>query len=161
MATPLPEEARTRTYSATVTLRKSDVDLPPERQTNFDVALSGASFSVDNDVSPAWPRLGLMNVTGDYVASDLDPWELGFGAIRERLAPATFVQLTGSVAGSIVTSGVSSLPFDGVFTYCVKSSDVLVRIPDPAVQGFVGCSSIDPVYKSCSSKNHRVVLTRR
>jgi hypothetical protein len=150
-ACDLPEQARTRTYSATITSHPGYVNQPPERQTEFDIALSRASFLVGNDVSPAWPLLGLMNVSADYVAFFLDPWDGGFGDITERLAPATRLELTGSVAGSVGTSGASSLPFDGTFTYCVKQSDT----------GPIGCSPSDPVYTSCHSKNHSVTLTRR
>jgi hypothetical protein len=85
-----------------------------------------------------------MNVSGDYVAFVLGPWEAGFGDITERLAPATHLELTGSVAGSVGTSGASPLPFHGTFTYCVKQSDT----------GPISCSPNDPVYTSCHSKNH-------
>jgi len=71
----------------------------------------------------------------------------------------TFVTVLGSVAGSMSTSGVSSMPFDGLFIYCVKPSDV---ITDPNMPGALDCSLNNAaVYKSCSSKNHRVVLTRQ
>lgn len=154
----LPDTIRTRTYSATVTLPKYSTNLPPERQTDFGVALSGASFVVGLDISPTSSLT--VDASGDYLEFLMDPWETG-EYITERLAPATFVQLTGSVAGSMSTSGVSSLPFDGTFTYCVKASDAIVPPNDPAVQRFVGCLMTDPVYKSCRSKNHRVVLTGR
>jgi len=152
----LPEMARTRTYSATVTLPKYSENLPPERQADFVVTLSGASsFVVGQDISPTDSLT--VHAVGDYLRFVLDPYDFG-GYITERLTPATFVQLLGSVAGSIHTSGGSSLPFNGVFAYCVKSSDDV--IPNPR-QGPFGCSSSDPVYRSCSSNNHRVVLTPR
>jgi hypothetical protein len=151
----LPAVARTRTYSATVTLRKYSVNVPPERQTDFDVVLSGASFATRQGIAPT--NSLTVHAAGDYLVFYLDAYEVD-GFITERLAAGTFVELTGVVAGFIGTSGVSSLPFDGWFTYCEGSSEV---IPDPAVQGPLGCGSIDPVYKSCHSKNHRIVLTRR
>jgi hypothetical protein len=154
----LPEEVRTRTYSATITLSKSEVNLPPERQTDFDVALSGASFVMGccggpEAISPTNSLTA--HVAGDYLELLLDPYEFD-GYITEWLPPATFVDLRGSVAGSVSTSAESSLPFDGRFTYCVKSSDVI-----PGAGGTFGCSADDPAYTSCSSKNHRVVLTPR
>jgi hypothetical protein len=149
-ACDLPPAARTRTYSATITLTPGYVHLPPERQTEFDVALSGASFLVGNDLSPG-VALVRVDVAGDYVAFVLDPYSGGLGEITERLAPATHLELTGSVAGSVGASGASSLPFDGTFTYCVKQSDT----------GPNSCGPNDPVYTSCHSKNHRVSLTRR
>jgi hypothetical protein len=157
LACDLPEAARTRTYSATVTLPSSSGKLPPERRTNFDVALSGASFVVGLDVSPISPLT--VAADADYLAFFMDPWETGED-ITERLAPATFLELTGSVAGSMSASGQSSLPFDGTFKYCVKASDTIVA-PEPAVRRFVGCLTTDPVYKSCHSTRDRVVLTRR
>jgi hypothetical protein len=142
-ACDLPEVARTRTYSATFTLNQG-VNLPPEHQTSFNVVLSGASFfSGDNDV---W-----INVAGNYVAFFLDSDMLSNGLIAERLAPATHLELVGSVAGFVGTSGASSLPFEGSFTYCEKQSDM----------GPVGCLRDDPVFRSCHSKNHRVMLTRQ
>ena len=94
-------------------------------------------------------------VAGDYVAFLLDPYEFG-GYVIERLAPATYLELTGSIAGSVGTSAASSVPFDGTFAYCVKQSEVW----QPEIGPF-GCYANDPVYTSCHSKNHRVVLTRR
>ena len=157
-ACDLPEAARTRTYSATVTLPSSSGNLPPERRTNFDVALSGASFVVGLEVSPTSSLT--VAADADYLVFLMDPWDTG-EYITERLAPATFVQLTGSVAGSMSASGLSSLPFDGTFTYCVKASDAIIAPDDPAVHRFVGCLTTDPVYKWCHSTRARVVLTRR
>jgi hypothetical protein len=148
-ACDLPELARTRTYSATVTLPRGDVNLP------LNVALSGASFVVGEDISPT--NSVSMHVAGDFVTIVLDPYDFG-GYITERVAPATYVQLVGSVAGSVGASGASSLPFDGTFYYCVKQSDTLTA---PPLEGPFGCRTNDLVYTSCQSKNHRVTLTRR
>lgn len=112
-ACDLPEIARTRTYSATVT-PKSYVNLP-ERKTDFGVALSGASFVVGQGIATTYSLT--VHVAGDYLKFFMDPWEATDGFIAERLARATFVLLTGSAAGSIATSGVASLPFDGIFTF--------------------------------------------
>jgi hypothetical protein len=120
------------------------VNLPPERQTSFNVVLSGASFFSGND--DVW-----INVAGNYVTFFLDGEMLSNGFIAERLAPATQLELVGSVAGFAGTSGASSLPFDGSFTYCEKQSDIRP----------VGCRRDDPVFRSCRSKNHRVMLTRQ
>ncbi len=147
-ACDLPGEARTRTYSATITLL-------PGLPTQLNVALSGASFVVGNDVSPTNSLLPA--IAGDYVRFALDPYDFG-GYITERLAPATYVQLVGSVTGPVGASGFS-LPFDGRFYYCVKQSDTLQAQPG---EGPFGCGSPnDLVYTSCQSKNHRVTLTRR
>jgi hypothetical protein len=68
----LPEEARTRIYSATMTLSPGYINLPPERQADFSVALSGAYFVVGHGISPT-NSLGV-HVAADYVRFDLDPW---------------------------------------------------------------------------------------
>jgi carboxypeptidase family protein len=148
-ACDLPEPARTRTYSATITLTRGEVNLP------LNVALSGASFVVGEDISPT--NSVSMHVAGDFVTILLDPYDFG-GYITERVAPATYVQLMGSVAGSVGASGASSLPFDGTFYYCVKQSDTLTA---PPLEGPFGCRTNDLVYKRCDSKNHRFMLTRR
>jgi Carboxypeptidase regulatory-like domain len=148
-ACDLPEPARTRTYSATITLL-------PDYVTQLNVALSGASFVVGNDVSPTNSLVAA--IAGDYVSFYLDPYDFG-GYITERLAPATYLDLTGGVAGSVGASGAFSLPFDGAFRYCVKQSDDIVT--PPFGSGHFGCSTNDLVYTTCRSKNHRVTLTRR
>ena len=121
----------------------------------LNVALSGASFVVGEDISPT--NSLAMHVAGDFVTIVLDPYDFG-GYITERLAPATYVQLLGSVAGSVGASGEFSLPFEGVFDYCVKQSDTLTA---PPLEGPFGCRTNDLVYKRCDSSNHRVMLTRR
>jgi carboxypeptidase family protein len=155
-ACDLPGEARTRTYSATIASLPGDVNQPPEQQgTALNVALSGASFVVGEDISPT--NSVSMNVAGDFVTIVLDPYDFG-GYITERLAPATYLDLAGKVAGSVGASGTFSLPLDGKFYYCVKqSADIVI----PLGSGRFGCSTNDLVYKNCSSKNHRVMLTRR
>jgi hypothetical protein len=148
--TGIPEELRRHTYEASITA-VSTPSIPPN--TIFNVALSGASFVVQGNISPTSSLVA--HVAGDYVAFLLDPYEFD-GYVTERLAPATYLELTGSIAGSVSTSGASSVPFDGTFAYCVKQSEVW----QPWIGPF-GCYGNDPVYASCHSKNHRVVLTRR
>ena len=140
-----------------MTLRPGHCNLPPEAQgADLIVALSGASFVVQGEISPTNSLAA--RVAGDYVALLLDPYEFG-GYVVERLAPATYLDLAGKVAGSVGASGAFSLPFDGVFRYCVKQSDDIV-IP-PFGSGHFGCSTNDLVYTTCRSKSHRVTLTRR
>ena len=123
---------------------------------SLNVALSGASFVVGEHISPT--NSFSVHVAGDYVTLLLDPYDFG-GYIMERLAPATYVYLEGGVAGSVGASGTFSLPFDGVVNYCVKQSEDIV-IPFES-GGFFSCRTDDLVSKSCRSKNHRFMLTRR
>src|SRR5437773_1779451 len=110
---PTPTSGGPRTVTLTLDGSVHDsVSRPvPGLPTQLNVALSGASFVVGNDVSPTNSLLPA--IAGDYVRFALDPYDFG-GYITERLAPATYVQLVGSVTGPVGASGFS-LPFDGRF----------------------------------------------
>jgi hypothetical protein len=94
----LPDDVRTRTYTATIT---------PWSSTSFNVALSGAAFLPSRDNFP-------IGVAGDYVAFWFaDP------AIVERIAANKQIELYGSAGASVGRSGVSTIAvsWDGEFEY--------------------------------------------
>src|SRR5262245_24600689 len=72
----LPEQARTRTYSATIKARPPVGDarnLPSEFQgTMLDVTLNDASFLIRTDLLPTFSFL-MIRVAGDYIEFELDP----------------------------------------------------------------------------------------
>jgi hypothetical protein len=116
-AAALPAELRTRTYSATITPFGTS-------NTQYRIDVSGAQF----DAIYNWFSVG---VAGDYLGF----W-LGDEHLVELLAANTSLELTGSAAASVGTSGVSTISasFDGVFRYQAAR---------------------------CESRNHRMILVRR
>jgi len=101
----LPDDVRTRTYAATIT--PSHPTNIPTANTNFNVALSGASFLPSRDSFP-------IGVAGDYVTFWFsDP------TLVEVIAPNTHLELYGAGGASVGTSGVSTIAvsWDGEFEY--------------------------------------------
>lgn len=142
----LTTEARTRIYSATIKPSPPDAVNP----TYFHVALAGASFPPTGVIGG--DSFGI-RVVGDDLTFQLDG---EFSFITERLAPLTYLTLTGSAGASLGADppGAISMPFDGRFSYCVLKAE-LDRSAD--------CTWIpDTTFRtSCVSKNHRAILTRR
>ena len=101
----LPNEVRTRTYGATIT--PSHPTNIPTANTNFQVALSGASFLPSQDSFP-------VGVAGDFVTFWFsDP------AVVEVIAPSTQLELYGAGGASAGTSGISTMAvsWEGNFEY--------------------------------------------
>ena len=137
----LPNEVRTRTYAATIT--------PGSANTNFQVALSGASFFPSPGSFPSHGSFPI-GVAGNYVGFWFaDP------ALVEEIAANTYVVLYGAAGASVGASGMSTIAvsWDGSFEYCAGKSTM----------GQSGdCSSIQTVAQAeCESKNHQLILTRR
>jgi hypothetical protein len=133
--TELPDIARTRTYTATVT-RASWSPSPNQ----YQAILSGATFypSTSND------RF-VIGVAGTFAQFEIDFDGIG---IAEEISPSTFVSIVGS-GGTRVTGPQIVVPLDGWFEYC----------PGPgAGPGFYRCA-VTPVM--CRSTNHRLTLTPR
>jgi hypothetical protein len=100
----IPDDVRTRTYGATIT--PSHPATIPTANTNFQVALSGASFLPSQGSFP-------IGVAGDFVTFWFaDP------ALVEVIAPNTQLELYGGGGASVGTSGVSTIAaWDGTFEY--------------------------------------------
>lgn len=140
--TDLPIEMRTRSYTATVTPNNSDASVPPN--TWFDAVLGGAPFILDKGGF-------LIGVAGDYFAFHLDD---GFPWLVEEFASNTYVAI-GGVAAATVGPAFSTItaPFDGSIEYCELRSPMGT---------YYNCDL--PVARArarCTSKNHRLTLTRR
>ena len=141
--TDLPIEMRTRSYTATVTSDNSNASIPSN--TWFYAVLEGAPFILDK--AGFW-----IGVAGHYVAFLIaegeDPW------IVEEFASNAYVAI-GGVAAATVGPAFSTIsaPFDGSIEYCELRSPMGMRY---------SCDS--PVARArarCTSKNHRLTLTRR
>jgi hypothetical protein len=141
-ADQLPTEVRMRTYAATITPVSS---LTRPANTQFTAALSGAELDT-------YYRMISIFVAGDYVDFDLSD-----NFLLEEVAPDTYLRVGGMGAASLGTSGVSAISasFQGLFDYCVTKGE-----PDPG--NLYSCVPAQAVaHAQCSSKNHRLVLTRR
>ena len=131
--TDLPNDVRTRTYTATIT----------EYNRTFIAALSGATL--DSYYYRIW-----IGVAGDDLRFDLSD-----NYILEEVAPDTYLAIGGVGEASVGTSGASTISasFQGTFDYCVMKSEMSSGyscVPGEAV-----------AHAQCASRNHRLILTRR
>jgi Carboxypeptidase regulatory-like domain len=140
--TSLPADARTRTFAATIA---ATPDPLVPAGTLFRVVIAGAAVVPGNDGFP-------VGVAGSFVT--LEVWNGENPGVVERLAPRTYVGIFG-YAGTTVTSSDAPIAaaFDGTIEYCVATTD-----GTPAY----GCTSVQTDRREqCTSKNHRLTLTRR
>ena len=139
--TTIPDEARARTYAATIT------PAPHRPQTSFDVTVTGAPIL-------AGYQKGWLSVAGDYVAFGVGDWH-GRPGIVEELARHTYVGFDGSAEASVQGATLSTIAthFAGLIDYCERTSEVGATYDCSASPGVV--------HKQCTSQTHRLVLTRR
>ena len=136
--TDLPIEMRTRIYTATVTSDNASVP----SNTWFYAVLGGAKFIADK----ASFSIG---VAGDYIAlQDEEPW------IVEEVASNTYLAIGGLAAATVGPAfSTISAPFDGSIEYCERQSPILTHgsCDTPGARA----------HARCTSKKHRLTLTRR
>ena len=139
--TDLPIEVRTRRYTAIVTPDNSDASIPSN--TKFDAVLGGPSFLADYGGF----RIG---VAGGYLALNLDGGE--GPRLVEEFASNTYVAIGGFAAATVgpVFSTIAA-PFDGSIEYCERRSPI----------GSLPPCDLPVARARCTSKNHRLTLTRR
>lgn len=140
----LPDEMRTRTYDATAT-SFSNPGGPADTQFVFTV--SGAPFRSGYNQF-------IVGVTGDYFSGFLGDLH-GDPGILEQIAPAASLGFEGVPGATIGSSNVSTIDaaFDGVIDYCEGLSETSARF---------SCAPKDgAAHVRCTSKNHRLILTRR
>ena len=139
--TALPDEARARTYAVTIT------PAAQRPQTSFDVTVTGVPVL-------AGYQKGWMSVAGNYVAFGVGDWH-GHPGIVEELARHTYVGFDGSAEASVEGATLSTIAtnFWGLIDYCQRTSDMDTRFDCTASPGVV--------HRQCTSRTHRLVLTRR
>lgn len=98
--TNLPDEARTRTYTATI--------VPGYRSTAFLGRLSDARF-VSSPSSPFFSPYFEIGIAGDFANASV--------RIVEQLGETTYLAIEGGVAASFGPSGITA-PFDSYFLHC-------------------------------------------
>lgn len=139
--TNLPDEVRTRTYTATIT---STPNSSPDG-TSFTLNVGGASLVYGHDHF----RVG---VAGNTVGLDVYALDDEFGLV-EQVDPTRFLAVQGSAVASI---GSASAPLtaqlDGVIRYCATPS---------ATQWVYDCLPPWIAHESCPSQRHQLILERR
>ena len=140
----LPDEMRARTYDATA---RSISSPGGPANSHFVFTVTGAPFRT------GYSQFNV-GVTGDYFSGFLGDLH-GDPGILEQIAPAVSLGFEGVASASIDSSHVSTIDaaFDGVIDYCEGSSETSARF---------SCTPKDgSAHVRCSSKNHRLILTRR
>jgi hypothetical protein len=139
----LPDDVRTRTYAATVTINTNNRTAPPN--TSFSGTASGAAFG-------PYGNIFFVGVAGDYLAVSTE----GEGpSIVEQVGQQRYVAYTGSAGAVVGTSSVTSFsaPFKGTIEYC--------ELKSPVGQYYDCSPNLAAVRIECASNNSRLILTRR
>ena len=135
-----PSEVRTRTYFAAI---RPDPYFPLQAS-HFRAQLSGASLD------SYYNTIGI-SVTADYI-----DFNLSDNFILEEVSPDAYLTI-GGIGGTSVSTSVSTIsaPFQGTFDYCETKTE-------PDEDNNYSCLADQAiVHARCSSKNHRLILTRR
>jgi hypothetical protein len=139
----LPAQARTRTYSASVT---GSLWSPT---TFFDVWVSGPSFLSGFDSAERFA----ISVAGDFVRFRFGS-EDGQPVFVERLSKTAYLAIGGASSASIPTLPSSfTAALDGYVEYCEMKAATAVP-----VQGYLyGCATEQVLTRArCESKDHQV-----
>jgi hypothetical protein len=137
----LPDEVRTRTYEATVTLTSRPGEPANSR---FDATVTGGTF-VERYNSFT------IGVAGDYVRAELGDGHGGPGLV-EQIAPRTYVTLGGTIAASVTDTSTIAGSFVGAFERCELASEWGSRF---------SCDGGVVSHGRCSSQSHAFSLRRR
>jgi hypothetical protein len=129
----LPDEARTRTYTATVTQTAS----------RLSVTLGGATFftGFGQRANTFVGTTDVERVTFSLFSHYDDGWYYYYPSVIEQIAPQLFLVPAGSVMGTISTSGISGR-LDGVIELREATGSRLAAVA------------------TCRSSDHRFVLVR-
>jgi hypothetical protein len=139
----LPNEARTRTYGATVALASGSGQ---PANSWFNVTVSGSTFLEHYNSFT-------IGVAGDYLAADVGDWGHGAPGLVEQIAPNTYLTLSGGIATSLTDPSTISSSFHGAVDRCELTTEWGSRYSCGDAQG-VGRAH-------CLSQNHQFILRRR
>lgn len=137
----LPDDVRTRTYAATIA---PVLDSHVPVNTVLRAAVSGGSFLPYYDFFS-------IGIAGNDVAMEVR----GEGpSLVEHVAGNRYLAFDGRAEASVGTAPVSTIAasFDGSIDYCELASDM---------GAFYNCGVGAIANVQCTSKNHRLILTRR
>jgi len=150
----LPNEARSRTYTASIVPERVLTD--PAR-TRYRVTVQGGSLVWNANTFDA-------DVTGDILALRFLTYPPDWNSVMEQIAPNSYLAFRGTATATVTPApSVISAAFDGPIDYCALKS---LGVSDIEACGS-GDSWLDPTpsqpvtYTRCESKNHQMVFTRR
>jgi hypothetical protein len=139
--TALPDDVRTRSYTATVTAGSGRVPA----NTYFNGIATGGQFAPYSNVF--W-----IGVAGDYVAIST----AGEGpSLVEQVGPNRYVAYYGTAGVTVGPSGVSTAtgPFRGTIEYC--------ELKAPIGQYYDCSPELAAVREECPSEHSQLTLSRR
>ena len=138
----LPDDARTRTYEATVTLTSRPGDPANSR---FDVTLTGGTF-VEHYNSFT------IGVVGDYIKTDIGD---GHGApgLVDQIAPHAYLTIGAEIATSVIDTSTIAGSFVGTFERC--------ELPSEWGGTRYRCDGGAVSHARCFSQSHSFSLRRR
>jgi hypothetical protein len=138
----LPDEARTRTYRATVTPASSADQAANSR---FTVTVTGATFVPNYNTFT-------IGVAGDFLATDIGDWGHGAPGLVEQVDANTYVTLGGAIATYVTDPSTISAAFHGAVDRCQLTSEWGSRY---------SCAGQAVAQAHCLAQNHRLTLKRR
>ena len=138
----LPDEARTRTYGATVTASAG----PSATVARFDVRVHTPAILPSFDNFP-------IHVAGNAMTFEIgDPGHSGAGLV-EQVAPNRYVALDGLVTAVVTDPSTISAPLNGAVYVCELSG---------VWSSPYGCGGTGGTARGgCHSTNHQLILRRR
>lgn len=138
----LPDEARSRTYGATVTLASGSGEPANSR---FNVTVTGGTFLEHYNSFT-------IGVAGDYLMTDIGDWGHGAPGLVEQVAPNTYLTLGGAIATSVTDASTISGAFHGAVDRCELTTEWASRS---------SCAGEAVARAHCLSQNHQLILRRR
>jgi hypothetical protein len=139
----LPDEARTRTFQATIAPRSR----PGEPANSwFEVTVSGSTLVGDHNGFT-------IGMAGDYLMGYVGDWGHDWAGLVEQVEPNTYITLMGEMKASVTDTSTISASFQGAVNQC--------RLTAGGGSNY-SCSGAEANTRfRCESENHQLILARR
>ena len=138
----LPDEVRTRTYAATVTLASRPGEPANSR---FDVTVTGGTFIEGYNSFT-------IGVVGNYVKSDIGDWGHGAPGLVEQISTHTYLTVGGAIATTVLDTSTIAGSFVGAMERCELAGEWGSRY---------SCGDGAVSHGRCFSDSHGFSLRRR
>lgn len=138
----LPDEARTRTFQATIAPRSRS----GEPASWFEVTVSGSTLVGDHNGFT-------IGIAGDYLMGYVGDWGHDWAGLVEQVEPNTYITLMGEMKASVTDTSAISASFQGTVNRC--------RLTTGGDSNY-SCSRAEASTRvRCESENHQLILARR
>ena len=138
----LPEEARTRTFQATIAPR-SGSDEPANSR--YEVTVSSPQLIGEHNGFT-------IGMAGNYLMGYVGDWGHDWAGVVEEVEPNTYITLMGEMKAHVTDASTISASFQGIVNRC--------RFTTGGNSNY-SCSRAEPNTRfRCESDNHRLILTR-